>query len=235
MLNRLVASNRPRNGLWRTPGAAISVGVHGLLIVGAVVVTRPEPASHAQPVRMDTTIWDIPADQTPASPHVPRHQPFSAPVFDQPVIDDLRLLEHDFPVAVPAGIPDPGFRVPGGTPRSGSARQVPWPWGSRGGSDTTAPIPVAAADEAPELLTFPAPVYPAMLREAGIQGTVVLEFVVDPEGRPEMESVRPISSAHELFEAAARRVVQGARYRPGRWHGRPVRVLIRQPVEFRLR
>jgi TonB family protein len=63
---------------------------------------------------------------------------------------------------------------------------------------------------------------------------VVVEIVVDDQGRPEAGSLRVVSSAHPMFEAEARRVVLATRYRPGRWQGHPVRVLILQPVAFRL-
>jgi TonB family protein len=231
MLKRLVASDRPRNLFRSTPGAAVSLTVHGLLVAGAVVATRAGVPAPGVPALTDTTALFLPESAEP------RRDP-GQPQLEIPVIDgrDLAGLAKgmiEVPVDVPNGISPPdagpvfGFRV------SGHPRAVPWPWAT-GGGDPAGVVHATVADEAPMLLTSPEPHYPHILRAAGIEGTVVFELIVDTTGLPEAESVRVVSSPHAQFEAAARRVVLGARYRPGRWRGRPVRVLIRQPVEFRL-
>jgi TonB family protein len=89
-------------------------------------------------------------------------------------------------------------------------------------------------DEPPYLLTRPALEYPGLLRAAGVDGLVILEVVIDSTGVPEAATLRVLEATHQGFVAAATRVVLGARFRPGRAHGRPVRVLIRQPISFRL-
>jgi protein TonB len=232
MLERLVASDRPPGMLRRTPGAALSATVHGLLIAGAVVVTRPAPPPPPATVG-DTIPWVLPPTDEPSDQSGPGVG--DVPVIEGRGLDGLGDLIIGVPVDVPVGIPapdaGPAFRR--GAPDG--ARTSPWPWATTPGAGASAVMHATVADEAPLLLTSPAPVYPATLREAGRQGTVLIEIVVDQEGRPEVETLRVLTSNHPLFEAAARRVVLGARYRPGRWRGRPVRVLIRQPVEFRLR
>jgi outer membrane biosynthesis protein TonB len=59
-----------------------------------------------------------------------------------------------------------------------------------------------------------------------------LEFVVGVDGHPEEESVRVIESSNRAFERSARNAVMGSVYRPGRMRGEPVRVLVRQPINF---
>jgi protein TonB len=232
MLERLVASGRSRNGLLGTPGAALSAAAHGLLIAGAVVVTRQAPPSPVMPEPTDTIPFYI---SDPASRPQPAGDP-GVPMF--PRLDAGDMVGDLVPVPtfdVPDGVEPPDQRAVFAGRRTGPGTESPSLWARPGvAGNPSGPIHAAVADEPPALLTSPAPVYPAMLREAGIEGTVVMEMVVDEEGRPEAETVRVLSSGHQLFEAAARRVVLGARYRPGRWRGRPVRVLIRQPVEFRL-
>ena len=89
-------------------------------------------------------------------------------------------------------------------------------------------------DERPELLSHPPLRYPEILKEAGIEGAVVLDAVVDTAGRIERGSVRIVTSTNALFDAAARETIAGSLYRPGRWGGRAVRVRVTQPVVFRL-
>ena len=92
----------------------------------------------------------------------------------------------------------------------------------------------ATVDEPPVVLTHPVLEYPALLRDAGIEGLVIFEVIIDSTGVPEPASLRVIEASHRGFVAAAARVVLGARFRPGRMWGQPVRVLIRQPIMFRL-
>jgi len=91
-----------------------------------------------------------------------------------------------------------------------------------------------AVNEPPVLLAGPPLGYPDMLRRTGTTGTVVVQIVIDTLGRPEPRSL-VLESSHVGFEGAARAYVLGALFRPGRTHGRAVRVLVRLPISFTLR
>ncbi|MDX1478616.1 MAG: energy transducer TonB [Saprospiraceae bacterium] len=75
--------------------------------------------------------------------------------------------------------------------------------------------------------------YPALARENGIEGMVVVEFVVEKDG-----SVSQIKLLHDIGMGCGKesvRVVRGMPgWSPGIHHGRPVPVLFRLPVRFRL-
>jgi len=83
------------------------------------------------------------------------------------------------------------------------------------------------------LLAGRAPLYPELLRVAGIAGRVVVEAVIDTLGHAGA-ALRVVESSHHGFDAPALDYVRRAVFRPGRVHGRPVRVLVRLPVDFRL-
>jgi TonB family protein len=87
----------------------------------------------------------------------------------------------------------------------------------------------------PELLRMPRLEYPDSLRRAGIQGSVLLEFILDTLGRAEPASIQVLYSSHPAFSEAARRAVAAARFRPAELGGRPVRVILRLPLDFKLR
>jgi protein TonB len=232
MLERLVASDPGTRGLGRSPSAALSVVLHGALIAAAVAATRAAPSTGPlNPAPGDPYSIVFPE---PARSRGPVGDPAPFPVIDPRTLTTMGQEIPDFPVTVPVGIaaPDSSFR-PLGRPGTGPST-TPGTVGGGGGGDAPPVISVAAADEAPLLLAHAPLPYPPRLREAGLAGTVVLEMIVDSTGAPEPASFRVVSSTHPGFEAAARRALLSARYRPGRWRGRPVRVLIRQPVEFRL-
>jgi len=88
--------------------------------------------------------------------------------------------------------------------------------------------------EKPERLAGPQPVYPPLLQQAGIQGVVKVEAIIDTSGRVEPNSVRVVESPNPGFDQAAKTVVVKSLYRPARVYGRAVRVLIQQPINFQI-
>ena len=89
--------------------------------------------------------------------------------------------------------------------------------------------------ERPVFLSGPPLQYPNLLRQAGIQGRVLVRAIVDTTGRAEPASVQVVESPHPGFNQAARDFVLHARFSHGLFRGRAVRVLIEFPVEFRTR
>lgn len=79
-----------------------------------------------------------------------------------------------------------------------------------------------------------APRYPEMLRSANVQGTVVVRFVVGPNGRVEMNSVQTVDSPHDQFTAAVKTALRNMRFRPAEVRGKKVRQLVEQSFTFRL-
>jgi TonB family protein len=98
------------------------------------------------------------------------------------------------------------------------------------------PAPAESVEVRPALIdsSCQAPTHPDSLRRAGIEGRVVLAFVVDTNGAVEANTVRVLTTTHLLFEGPARAAIATCRYRPGRREGHVVRVLMRQPVNFTL-
>lgn len=74
--------------------------------------------------------------------------------------------------------------------------------------------------------------YPDEARKAGIEGQVVVQFIVNEEGQVEdPEVVRGIGGG---ADEEALRVVQEAEFEPGMQRGEPVRVQYSLPIIFRL-
>lgn len=75
-------------------------------------------------------------------------------------------------------------------------------------------------------------VYPEIARRAGIQGRVVVQFIIDEQGYVRDPFV--VRSAGGGLDEAALEAVQRIRFTPGMQRGRPVRVQYTLPVQFRL-
>jgi TonB family protein len=93
----------------------------------------------------------------------------------------------------------------------------------------------AAVDERPEILWGPRLQYPDLLREASIQGRVVVQAIIDTTGRAELRSVKVVQSPNPGFDQPAEDYVRRAVFRPARLHGRAVRVLINLPIDFKIK
>ncbi len=79
--------------------------------------------------------------------------------------------------------------------------------------------------------------YPALARENGIQGTVVVSFTVEKDGT--ISDIDPVREVGGGCTAAAVKAIQainqeGAKFKPGIQGGLPVRVRFNLPVKFSL-
>lgn len=78
--------------------------------------------------------------------------------------------------------------------------------------------------------------YPQMAKEAGIQGTVFISFVVDRNGEiSKIEVLKGVAGGKELEEEAIRMVKSLPKFKPGRQRGQPVSVRYTVPIKFVLR
>ncbi len=91
------------------------------------------------------------------------------------------------------------------------------------------------SEESAEVLTAPLPVYPELLRQAGVQGRVVLEAVVDTTGRVLPQSILVVSGTNPAFVAPARRALLATLFRPAMVGGKAVQMRIRIPYDFAIR
>jgi len=77
-----------------------------------------------------------------------------------------------------------------------------------------------------------APVYPDRLRQGGIEGQVVAQFIVDENGHALMDSFKVLRSNDNAFSEAVKKAVSLSTYTPAELQGRKVRQLVQQPYKF---
>ena len=84
----------------------------------------------------------------------------------------------------------------------------------------------------PKPLATPDPSYEEVARQAKVQGTTVLNLIVNRQGLPEhIEVVKPLGMG---LDDSAIETVSGWRFKPAMMSGQPVAVLISVEVAFRL-
>lgn len=86
-------------------------------------------------------------------------------------------------------------------------------------------------EELPEAISRPAPAYPDLAREAGVDGTVMLQALVDKTGK--VKDVRVVKSIPMLDDAAKAAVLTWV-FKPALSNNKPVAVWVAVPVKFTL-
>lgn len=74
--------------------------------------------------------------------------------------------------------------------------------------------------------------YPPEAVENNVQGTVVIEFIVDVDGS--VSNVKAISGPEELWDAAIRTIKKSGKWIPAKQNGISVKTCKRQPIKFML-
>jgi len=83
-----------------------------------------------------------------------------------------------------------------------------------------------------KLKAGPTPLYPDHLRNAGVEGKVLVQFVVDERGKPEMSSFKVIKSSDAALTASVRQAVNGMSFFPAEASGQKVKQLVQLPFSF---
>lgn len=202
----------------RAASTTVSLVAHVVVIVAAVWSTtqdRPGPT----PVRI---IELPPVPRGPATGAGVVGTP--TPTIEIPPVDVSRLV---LPKVDAGNAATPQRFVVAAAPGSGPVFAP--------GSGDGSPVDGSLVDDAPMMLVGPAPAYPDLLRQAGVQGRVVVEVVIDTLGHVEPGSFVVVGSAHPAFVASALQSIRASLFRPARVLGRVVRVRVRIPIDFVLR
>jgi periplasmic protein TonB len=241
MFSKLVASGPARRRVATRRSVLVSVGVHGVLLVAAAYATTRPPAARPE-AEEEVTFLEV-EETAPEPPAPPPPPPPMAVVTPPPAKGFQELIPPEVP---PAVIPPPdnsaqavdardfsGLGVAGGR-ANGVEGGVP----EQPVVDSTFAYEVGVLDEAPRLANLGQVqsllqrYYPRLLQDAGISGTVMMQFVITPDGKVDASTVKVISSTHEDFSGASVRALERFRFRPGRYRGESVRVLIQMPISW---
>ncbi len=234
MFDNLIVSNPEKQGVGgKLSASSVSMIVHGVILTLAVAATM-KASEVVQEVATDTTMVFITEQEEPEQEEEKPPPPEIVTLNPPPKGFQTLAAPIDIPTEIPPIDLNERF-----DPRDYSGEGVEGGLfegveGGTGPVDLAQVFAEAVVDEVPERISSPPLEYPRMMRQAGIEGNVVLQAVVDTTGRVEAGSVRVVSSTHKSFESSARTLLEKSLFRPGRVRGTPVRVLIQIPVTFNL-
>jgi protein TonB len=95
-------------------------------------------------------------------------------------------------------------------------------------------VPFYKAEIKPEPIYMPTPEYPQLAQKAGIQGTTVVEMLIDIDGSV-MEVRITKSSGNQLLDEAAISSARACRFTPAKQREKLVRVWVVRPITFKLK
>lgn len=79
------------------------------------------------------------------------------------------------------------------------------------------------------------PEYPSVLRESGVEGQVLTQFVVNESGRYEGGTLKILSSSNPAFTAAVKDALPRMRFSAAQIGGKKVQQLVEMPFQFNLK
>ena len=87
-------------------------------------------------------------------------------------------------------------------------------------------------DQAVRIKAARTPVYPDKLRANKVEGTVLVQFVVDERGNAQMNTFKVLKSTDNELTASVMRAVSATSYFPAEFQGRKVKQLVQAPYKF---
>lgn len=238
--------SEPTQQTWRSKTAwAVAVGIALVAFAASAWFTRQKAADSsptfvARELQLnarqelpalppDLTVPPVVNPVTPDRPIRPAPQP--VPVSAQP--ETPRPVELETPADVPpantSALPTTPEQAPSTADAAPSKNSDP------NQPVVTPPVVPALADviTPPVRTRTVTPVYPDVARAADLEGDVLLQAIVDADGR--ISDVKVLRTVHPVLDEAARKAVLQYEYSPGRRNGIPEAAPVRITVSFRLR
>ncbi|HEV7593684.1 MAG TPA: TonB family protein [Gemmatimonadaceae bacterium] len=258
---RLLES-KPENKKKSPGGTIFSIVLHLTILFLAIFATARAGARKAEkPRETKVSFVAVKKDEPPPPPKKEPPKEAPKPKAPTPKVVNLPKLPKEVAPAPPKGfkVLPPPVNIPTNLPTvdlskaitnendfSGKGVAGGSDKGVKGGTGTEGDIGKAAgvADHGPymefqvekavEKIGGEAPEYPASLKESGVEGQVLAQFVVNESGRYEGGSLKILSSSNPAFTAAVKDALPRMRFSAAQIGGRKVQQLVQMPFQFHL-
>jgi protein TonB len=233
MFNNLLESKPKKEK--RGGGTVTSVVVHSILVGLAVYATANAAIRNEKPKQEKIDFVETPKDQPPPKEEPPPPPPPDVVVAPPPP-KGFQVLTA--PVEIPDVIPDIDLskKVTDENDFSGKGVAGGVAKGVEGGKAVVqSDQPYFEFQVEKPVVPTPgsiSPRYPDMLRQAGVEGEVLAQFVVDTTGKAEPGSLKILKSSHDMFVQSVKNALPQMKFIPAEVGGRKVKQLVQQPFSF---
>ena len=234
MFNNLLESKPKKER--RGGGTVTSIVVHSILVGLAVYATANAAIRNEKPKQEKIDFVETPKDEPPPPKEEPPPPPPPDVVVAPPPPKGFQVLTA--PVEIPDVIPDIDLskKVTDEADFSGKGTAGGVAKGVEGGKAVVqSDQPYFEFQVEKPVVPAPgsvAPRYPDMLRQAGVEGEVLAQFVVDTTGKAEAGSLKILKSSHDMFVQSVKNALPNMKFIPAEVGGRKVKQLVQQPFTF---
>ena len=233
MFNNLLESKPKKEK--RGGGTVTSVVVHSILVGLAVYATANAAIRNEKPKQEKIDFVETPKDEPPPPKEEPPPPPPPDVVVAPPPPKGFQVLTA--PVEIPDVIPDIDLskKVTDEADFSGKGVAGGVAKGKEGGAVVQSDQPYFEFQVEKPVVPAPgsiSPRYPDMLRQAGVEGEVLAQFVVDTTGKAEAGSLKILKSSHDMFVQSVRNALPQMKFIPAEVGGKKVKQLVQQPFTF---
>jgi protein TonB len=210
----------------------VSIVAHSLIIATAIIVPVVATNSLVLPARLTIMAFPIqpPLPPSPPPPRIDTRQQPPVTTSTVPLVAPPAIIQ-EVPIQLalaPMHELDGVGVVPGGDYLAPPPPAlVPAPVADQ------APLPVGGVIKRPLKVRDATPTYPPIARTAHVEGIVIIEATIGPDGK--VQDARVIRSANPLLNTAALDAVRQWEYTPTLLNGIPVAIVMTVTVDFRLR
>jgi protein TonB len=206
-------------------GIVVSLALHATFL-GAFNRKAPPPAKVVQEEEAVVQFEMPPLDEEPEEKVEDLTEEVVENIMAPPSLVDLPSVVTVDSFTQPIQPPPP----PGFTAAKGAITIPVTKPGANFGKGISNLFNIGDLDQQPVARVRQAPAYPYDMRRAGINGTVVVEFIINTDG--DVIQTQIVRSSHREFEMPALQAVQKWKFKPGRKGGRVVNVRASQLLEF---
>jgi periplasmic protein TonB len=234
MFNNLLESKPKKEK--RGGGTVTSIVVHSILVGLAVYATANAAIRNEKPKQEKIDFVETPKDEPPPPKEEPPPPPPPDVVVAPPPPKGFQVLTA--PVEIPDVIPDIDLskKVTDEADFSGKGVAGGVAKGVEGGKAVVqSDQPYFEFQVEKPVVPAPgsvSPRYPDMLRQAGVEGEVLAQFVVDTTGKAEPGSLKILKSSHDMFVQSVKNALPNMKFIPAEVGGRKVKQLVQQPFTF---
>ncbi|MEO8908882.1 MAG: TonB family protein [Gemmatimonadaceae bacterium] len=245
-------------------GTILSVVLHlGILFLAIFATARAGARKAEKPREEKVRFVDVKKDEPPPPPKKelpppPKQAP--KPKAPTPKVVQVQLPKEvapappkgfkvlQAPVNIPINIPKVDLSqaitnandFTGKGVAGGSSKGVKGGTGSEGDTGKSAgiadhgPYMEFQVEKAVQKIGGEAPEYPSSLRESGVEGQVLAQFVVNESGRYEGGTLKILNSSNPAFTAAVKDALPRMKFSAAQIGGRKVQQLVQMPFQFHL-
>ena len=243
MLAVLLESRTPRrrrNGETTVGGAAFSVAAHLAILAATVATTMRATMPRAERPKPVALSYLAPPPPPPAVPKPAVLPPAPALQRRMALPASQTMMFTILRLPSPRAVAPPTIDFAQNLSSRHAADGPPTPTGSLvrsivgAGDDRPSNGPWRGSELTTRIVTSATPLYPDMLRLAGVEGSVLIEFAIDTTGRILIPTVEVLQSTHDQFTRAVMEALPRFRFRPAESGGHPILSFAQMPFEFRI-